>query len=259
MSIPGASCVNILDTEPDCYGEDGDYYIQKDSSSSVVQVHCDMTYKNGGWRRIVDYHSNTSNNCPYNFTDAKFFSNTENYCWRGTKDYVTYTWNSDESIDFSEIRGYVTLRAKTNGVLDAFDENSNRLIELGTLDGVEIQTGTYPGGLLRSYYSYVVGTKTTGPCPINGGTEYGTNRQHYRDGAYACDEIDPTGTKDSEGFLNQELFSASTCVQCPAGSPWFERRYASVIQDKKVHIRMVNGDNTADEQLYLTDVELYVR
>lgn len=259
-SLPGSSCVDIIDTEPDCYGNNDEYYIQKDTSSSIEQVYCDMTYKNGGWRRVLNYHSNVTNTyCPYNFTDAKFFSNTENYCWRGTNDYVIYTWNSDEDIEFNEIRGYVTLRAKTNGVLDAFDENSNRLIEVGTLDGIEIQAGVYPGGLLRSYYSYVVGTKTTGPCPVNGGAEDGINRQHYRDGAYACDEIEPTGTKDSEGFLDQELFSASTCVQCPAGTPWFEKRYAEVMQDRRVNVRMVNGDDTTSEQLYLTDIEIYVR
>lgn len=47
----------------------------------------------------------------------------------------------------------------------------------------------------------------------------------------------------------QELFGPY-CVQCPAGSPWFEQSYSGPLVSRAIYGHLINTDNT-DEYIYL--------
>ncbi len=261
-SVPAQSCQNIIDVQPGCYGENGYYWIRSNSTSDLEYVYCDMDHKGGGWRRVIYYHSDINMTCPFGLFSETFYGGTRTYCTKYTNDtYSVFTWNSNGYVEFSEIRGYATLKVMSSvtNLPDAFDDRTNVNLEDGYLDGFELLTGTYPGGILRLFFAYIIGISNGDRCPVNGGNEYNIGRVGYRSYSYACDEIQYGGTTDSEGFYSQDLFTSNdSCVQCPPGSPWFEKNYARVLTITKIYGRLVNSDSD-DEKIYLKDIELYIR
>ena len=261
-SVPGDSCSHVLQIQPDCYGENGFYWI-RGTGSDLEYVYCDMEHKGGGWRRVLLYHSDSNTTCPGNLVAVSLYSGTHTYCKRDPPAllYSIFEWNKNEEVQYSEIRGYVNLRVHSGTYPRAFHYYTPTPPEYGVIDGIDIMAGIFPGGYIRSIFAYIVGSKGISPdnCPVNGGDEYGTFRLNYRDYAYACDEIDVTSSSiDSEGIFNQDLFTSTDCVQCPLGGPWFEIQLANNIPDGRIQFRMVNAD-AGDDTIYLTDMEIYVR
>lgn len=260
-SVPADSCKQILDVQSECYGESGWFWI-KQAGGGIESVYCDMHYKGGGWRRALYFHSAINDTCPAQFVTEIIHGRP--YCRKepgvkelGTLDYVITVWNYDQSVQFTEVRGYVKLRVRYNFSPDGFKEDLNSLMEYGHIDGFEFFTTYYPALPHRQYFSYVIGSTTTSRCPINGGTGESGGQPSYRDNIFACDEIDLSGPMDSDGFYLQELFGP-TCVQCPAGSPWFEQRFPGPLAVTRIYGRIVNTESS-DDGIYLTDMELYVR
>ena len=261
-SVPAKSCQNVVEIQPSCFGDSGFYWIRKTSTSNLEYVYCDMDHRGGGWRRVIYYHSNLNTSCPSGLLAESLFGGTHTYCTRlsDNENFSYFTWNSNGNVEFSEVRGYVTMKVKESATAfpDAFDDRANVNLEYGYQDGFEFLTGTYPGGILRVFFSYVIGFSSGDRCPFNGGSEYNIGRMGYRSYSYACDEIQSGGAIDSEGFFEQDLFNSNdSCIQCPAGSPWFEKTYTRVT-NTKVYGRIVNADSD-DEEIYLSAVELYVR
>ena len=264
-NAPAKSCQNVLDIHPSCFGDSGFYWIRKTSTSNLEYVYCDMDHRGGGWRRAIYYHSNLNTSCPSGLLAESFFGGTRTYCTRlqDNENFSFFTWNSNGNVDFSEIRGYVTMKVKLSGYAmpDAFvDSTYNELaiLEHGDLDGFEFLTGPTNG--YKVIFAYVIGSSSGfDRCPFNGGVEYNLFRRGYRTYSYACDEIPIGGALDSEGFHLKELFNNSdSCVQCPTGNPWFEKTYSGTLENTRVIGRLVNADSD-DEELYLSDIELYVR
>lgn len=270
-TLAAKSCADILAVQPkECLGKDGFYWLTDDGvGGDLDYAYCDMTYKGGGWRRVVYFHSNINTSCPGNLVNETL-SNNATYCtkvqnmFRFNTDYEYFTWNDDAVVQFSEIRGYVKVRVKGNNTMDGLADNPFNTYENGNLDGIDImarEIGTqFPD---RPFFSYVVAQTwiipqtSTDRCPENGGTGMTTIMPMYREGIFACDELDRNGPIDSDGFYTQDLFGPD-CVQCPTGNPWFEQRYGSNVMPNTVWIRVTNADDH-DEQIYLTDVELYIR
>lgn len=265
-SVAAKSCRHILEVQRECFKENGMYWLLNETiGGEPYQVYCDMNHKGGGWRRLIYYHSNTSTSCPTGFTTE--IIDGESLCKKvqgvkllGQEDHALAAWNTDQSIQFTEIRGYIRLRVRYGFPPDGFSDERVKFSAQGHIDGFQFMTtsGGYPSLPYRPYFSYVVGSTTAGHrCPINGGSSENIQTQSYRDYTYACDEIDLNGPRDSNDFYQQELFG-SHCVQCPAGSPWFEQTYAGPLVSTSVYGQLVNTDDT-DEYIYLSDIELYVR
>lgn len=264
-SLPGESCRHILHVQPVCFGRSGFYWVK--TGSDVDYVYCDMYHKGGGWRRIVFWHGVSASNttCPGDL--RHWIWSGRYYCSRHYWDpqYGYFEWNNNEKVTFSEIRGYfiLTVRYRTN--TDGFHDVSSNVPEWGHLDGVDIVVGTAPNGHIRNIFAYVVGEIGSSPntlCPVNGGNEFGQMRRNYRDYDYSCDEFLSTiplpANWRTKFIVDQEFFVNTTCSMCPAGSPWFEMRYADALQDGRVYIRFVNSDVGLD-LILATDFEIYVR
>ena len=109
-----------------------------------------MNHKRGGWRRVIYFHSNINTSCPGSLV-AESVSSNRTYCKkvqdpnRFNLDYEYFTWNDDQSISFSEVRGYVTVKVKGNYSLDGWSDNAQLFYENGNADGVHVlvrQIGT---------------------------------------------------------------------------------------------------------------------
>ncbi len=260
-SAPGDSCYHILKIQPECYENSGFYWVKK--GTGVEYVYCDMEHNGGGWRRAIYFHSNLNMTCPGDLVSENLYNTTRTYCKRNPTELLfnSFTWNTDEQVQFSEIRGYASLRVASGTAPKAFHYYTKTLPEFGIVDGLDIVIGVFPGGWVKPVFAYAVGLVNSGSnsCPVSGGDEYGDFRRNYRDYAYACDEIDAVGYIDSEGIYSHELFAGSSCVQCPVGMPWFERSFGDTIQDAKIQVRMINADEHNDDTIYLADMELFVR
>lgn len=264
-SVAAQSCSEVLDVQKECIGESGYFWLTGDGVGGQLEyVYCDMKHQRGGWRRAVYFHSNINTTCPGTLVTETVHGNeifcTKRQDGRLNQDYDYFTWNNDQKVKYSEVRGYVTVKVKGNHTLDGWSNNWHSMYENANLDGVDVlvrQIGTpFPD---RPFFSYVVAqTGSFGDrCPENGGTIHTSVTPSYRDGIYACDEVDLSGAMDSEGFYTQVLFSAE-CAQCPAGSPWFQQKYADAVKPATIWIRVSNADDH-DEKIYFSDIELYVR
>lgn len=264
-SVAAKSCSEITDVQKECLGESGYYWLSAGGvGGSAEYVYCDMVHKGGGWRRVIYFHSDINSTCPGSLVTEAVSSNkifcTKRQDGRFNQDYDYFTWNGDQSLEYSEVRGYVTVRVKGNHSLDGWSNNWNSMYENANLDGIDVlvrQIGTpFPD---RPFFSYVVAqTGAFGDrCPHNGGSLQTSVTPSYRDRIYGCDEVDLNGPVDSAGFYTQELFGPG-CVQCPAGSPWFEQRYADPVSPSTIWIRVSNAEDH-DDKIYFSDIEIYVR
>ena len=270
-SVAASSCREVLDIQPECYGESGIFWLgDTEEVESLHQSYCDLQHQGGGWMRVFSHHQDENTSCPLAPGGAKgwkevWFNGTKLYCQRGdpSEGYAPYVqWNMDRTEKYSEIRGYVNLRMKggSSNKGDGFADGDLSL-DQNYMDGVAIEMPVVP---LRHIFSYVIGSKRTGigshKCPDHGGRHPTRALPPYYEDSYACDELDPENADlDSEGYLTRDMFEygEDTCQQCMAGQPWFQKTLGEEI-DAPLRFRIVDGI-TDDWGITVADMEVYVR
>ena len=263
-SLPGESCKHILHVQPVCFGRSGFFWVK--TGSDIDYVYCDMYHKGGGWRRVVYWHGASTGNttCPGSLTHTNH--NGKHFCSRNplNRYYDEFSWNYNQEVSFSEIRGYFILKVEHGSQSHGFENSFLYKPEDRHMDGVDIVIGTSANAYIRTIFAYAISSSNAGlgSCPSNGGFEYHLFQRNYRDYHYACDVHDISSPSNYPAQLEvlQDFFVNSSCVQCPAGAPWFEVRYANALPLTRMYIRIVNADAWYMEGLILaTDFEIYVR
>ena len=261
------SCQEVLDTQPDCHGHSGPYWLSE--GGGPVQVHCDMSHSGGGWRRVVSFHHDHNESCPTaagnEITtpgwEGLTLSNGSTYClrggWDGGEDGRTAVWNSNRSVSYSEIRGYLQLRLLSlggeDGTPDGFAGPGYDIWDDDYADGLSVEI---PEPHLRHIYSYVLGSSEN-KCPQASGTA-SPPYLLQSGGAYVCGHINTLDEVDDDGVYQilPHTPGGSACQNCPSGSPWFEKQLGETL-NHPVQLRFLGHHD--DWGIAVAEVELYVR
>lgn len=274
-SVAASSCREVLDMQPECYGESGVFWLgeageAEEGSDSLHQRYCDLQHQGGGWLRVFSHRQDVNSSCPLAPGGTKgwkeeWFNETHLYCQRGdpSEGYAPYVqWNADRTEQYSEIRGYVNLRMKS-GSLNKGDgfASGDLSLDQDYMDGVAIEMPVTP---LRHVFSYVIGSIRTGTssyrCPDSGGKQPPSSLPPYYEGSFACDQFDPENEAlDEGGYYTSELYFSGEhfCTQCKSGQPWFKKTLGE-ITDAPLQFRIVDG-TTNDWGISVADMEVYVR
>lgn len=268
-SVAAASCREILYAQPDCYGESGTFSI-KNGAGETYEAYCDLHHKGGGWMRVISHRQDEDTTCPMG-TGAGggwmpvVLSNGSVYCRRGPPD-EGYTpeihWNSDGSVTYSEIWGYVNLRMLiiegNNNELDCFSPNRDISLTENYMDGLAIEMPISPQ---RHIFSYVLGRKLGSErCPTyNNGYPPPKSLPPYAEGFFACDRMITDLGIDEEGFVITPVLNPreKSCTQCPSGMPWFQVTLGEMV-NHPLQFRIVDL-NDDDWGLSVANMEVYVR
>lgn len=149
-SVAAKSCRHVLDVQRDCYTENGLYWLMNETTENPQQFYCDMSHKGGGWLRVFYHNSTNSTVCPTGFSTEAVGGRT--LCWKvpgtkllGVEDHAIIAWNTDQSVHFTEVRGYVNMQVRYNFSPDGFSDNSaQNLIAKGHIDAFQFMTTSEP-------------------------------------------------------------------------------------------------------------------
>ena len=256
-SVPAASCREILDIQPECYGETGIYWLERDGNN--YEVYCDMLHQGGGWLRVFSHHQDQINTtCPQGWVNQWMSNSTKLYCLKGTED---LQWNTDGYVEYSEVRGYVVIRVKGGEAPDGFgDDVVSTPIETEYMDGVAIEVFRPH---LRHIFSYVVAITTKWKrCPLPTRAKDTIKplfMRPFAESSFACQDVDKFGATDADGYYTDYVHSPAytDCVLCPLGMPWFQVSFGETLKEA-LQIRFMDGSDTASGTA-ITDMEVYVR
>ena len=245
-------------------------------------VYCDMELQcggySGGWTRIVNLNTRTSNHCPMGWSYYHSNQSGRHYCTGGT-DAGCYSVNlSTYQLNYTSVCG--KLRGYQRGSMNAFypagyalsiasgyqPETASSTINGAYVDGVSITVGqprkhlwTYAVGLSDDYqYNYSKGGYN---CPC---AQYpGPSPPSFVGDHYYC-ESGNTGPYMSGKEYNSDILwdgsgcgSKNNCCTRP-GLPWFFRDLTMVITDN-IEVRICRDQSSYDEEVLLEEMYIYIQ
>ena len=254
------SCQNILCCFPSA---PSGYYQITAPNGSLVKVYCETNCGGeGGWTRVAYVNmSQSGTTCPQGLTQRNIKGN--NYCGRniiGCQSTVFPTHGLSYSRVCGRLRGY------QYGGTDAFNASiieHYTSVDSNYVDGVSITYGSNPR---KHVWTYAVGTVSYKvrqcDCPCNNGSTY--QAPSFVDSDYYCESGIAT-TWNGTVFNNDLLWDGQQCTSlegpCCAHSnmPWFNKTFNGTTSEN-IELRLCGDDSpTADEDVLIELIELYVR
>ncbi|MFT4974743.1 MAG: hypothetical protein ACI8S6_000626, partial [Myxococcota bacterium] len=242
----GIDCLEVL-TEGRG-SSDGAYLIDPDgfeTGADPFEVECDMTTDSGGWTGVVDADFSVDS-CPGGWTS----DSTLGTCHRGSSSGGASASESFDAygITYSEVYGSASVYqyASTDGFHGAGDVTSTTSIESTYTDGVSITHGA--SGSRTHIFSYALGLSTGASsnhdCPSLGGL----SPSSVVGSDYLCDTANTSTTTWTYTLYTTPLFSADV----------WQVALGSATSDD-IEVRLMCDQGTADEELYLGALELWIR
>ncbi len=236
---PASSCSDIPQDRPS-----GEYWIATDSTSSPVQVYCDMNRTScscntaGGWMRIANLDMTDPNqNCPEGFNERFIQSPTTptRICGRvrPTAGCVSTTYPT-HGVPFSIICGRIT--GYREGSPDGIRNNS---VDDIYLDGVSLTYGMLPREHIWSFVGGEINSGSTVPSFVGNDYFCGIN-----------DIPEPNWAAP------QSSCTHNCCII--NNPPWFCKQLPQPTTDN-IELRICGDDGIVNEDTPIELVEIYVR
>ncbi len=269
INNPASSCSDIPQDQPS-----GEYWIATNSTSSPVQVYCDMNRTScscntaGRWMRVANLDMTDPNqNCPAGFRLVNRTEPPLRTCGRVEGRAVcTSTTYSTYGVEYSKVCGRII--AYQSSTSDAFNPYSNdRAVSIDDVyvDGVSLTHGRLPRQHIWTFANAIVETQSNAevcPCtrtdvPYTGvvppfiGQDYFCetgSRQAFRHDTFYPD--DPL-------WDGQGCGGTSTCCEFN-NPPWFCKQLPQPTTDD-IELRICSDQDIDDEETPIEIIEMYIR
>ena len=263
--LPGKSCAEIYQVNKASRQKSGLYWIR---TTSLHQVYCDMELEcggvKGGWTRVAYLDASTKSVCPSSWSAIPLPGTSEYVCQSGSSSGCCSVDFSTLGISFNKICGQAVAYQK--GSTDAFhptNVNSKSINDV-YVDGLSITVGnprkhvwTYAAGLSddHNYPTYNCPcAHTPGPFP----PAFVGDHYYYESGN--------TGSFDNATYYSSDvLWDGNNCIgsqnNCCTNPdlPWFFRQFVRNIHGENLEVRICHLENSANEDVLVQKLELYVQ
>ncbi len=266
VSYPAGSCSEMPQYKPS-----GAYWIATDSTSSPVQVYCDLNPTScscstaGGWMRVANLDMTDPNqNCPGGFRLVPRTTPPLRTCGRpGPAGCVSTTYPT-YGVEYSQVCG--RLIGYQDGSPDAFDPYfGNRTLSIDDVyvDGVSLTHGLSPRQHIWTFvnaHDEVLSNQAVCPCTrpdlIYTGVVPPLIGQNY-----FCE----TGSRQAADYIfypNDPLWDGQGCARgstcCEFNNPpWFCKQLPQSTTDN-IELRICGNEDIENEDILLQLVEIYV-
>ncbi|XP_064387384.1 uncharacterized protein LOC135335766 [Halichondria panicea] len=268
VNNPASSCSDISQDRPS-----GEYWIATDSTSSPVQVYCDMNRTScscntaGGWMRVANLDMTDPNqNCPEGLQLATRTEPPLRTCGRveGPVGCVSATY-STYGVKYSKVCGRII--AYQNSTPDAFHSYfSNRALSIDYVyvDGVSLTHGQSPRQHIWTFAGALDETRSNmHRCPC---TRPDLNYTGVVPPFIGQDYFCETGSREVFSFIfypddplwdGQGCGGTSTCCEFN-NPPWFCKQLPQPTTDD-IELRICGNVGIGNEDTPIELVEIYVR
>ncbi len=267
ISYPVSSCSDIPQYQPS-----GEYWIATNSTSSPVQVYCDMDRTScscsttGGWMRVANLDMIDSNqNCPDGFRLVNRTTPPMRTCGRpGPAGCVSTTYPT-YGVEYSRVCGRVIgYQDKSPDAFAPYFVNTTVTIDDVYVDGVSLTHGQSPRQHIWTFANANDETKSDlSVCPcIRPDRNYTGAVPLFIGQNYFCE----TGSRQAYSYIlhpddpvwdGQGCGSASTCCQFN-NPPWFCKQLPQPTTDD-IELRICANQNISDEDTPLEIVDIFVQ
>ncbi len=266
---PARSCNNISQDRPS-----GEYWIAANSTSSPVQVYCDMIRTScscntaGGWMRVANLDMTDPNqNCPERFRLVTRTTPPLRTCGQVEGQVgCTSTTYSTYGVEYSKVCGRII--AYQNSTPDAFTAyffNITLSIDDVYVDGVSLTHGQSPRQHIWTFVNAIDETAfDRRACPCTTSSRFYTGAiPPFIDQDYFCE----TGSRQTFKFSifypddpvwdGQGCGGTSTCCEFNH-PPWFCKQLPQPTTDD-IELRICSDEGISNEDTPIELVEIYVR
>ena len=267
-SNPASSCRDIPQDKPS-----GEYWIATDSTSSPVQVYCDMNRTScscnttGGWMRVANLDmTDPSQNCPDGFRLVLNKTTPPlRTCGRpGPAGCVSTTYPT-YGVEYSRVCGRVIgYQDKTPDAFDPYFGNQNLSIDDIYVDGVSLTHGQSPRQHIWTFANALAETawnRFVCPCTRPDVTYTGAVPpfigQDYFCATGSRQTISLIFFPDDPIWDGQGCGGTSTCCEFN-NPPWFCKQLFQPTTDD-IELRICADHGIHDEDVLLETVEIYVQ
>jgi hypothetical protein len=279
---PGDSCKSIKDAYPS--SESGTYWVR--GINGPVEVHCDMGNtvcggESGGWMRIADIDTTQSDDCPSPLKKGVVRGRALCGTTIGKNGGCSSsTLFETHGIQYSRVCGRIT--GYQHGSTDAFGtpvvaRNGKRGVSINQayVDGISLTHGKYTREHIWTFASALNDLSegfTFAQCPCV--RRFAKNARqpqvpNFVEKNLFCDTANQNPgkgrgiPKGDLPFMDNPLWDGKGCSLengcCnQAGLPWFSRSFESPTCDD-VEMRVCNDEGTANENILIDQIELYVQ
>ena len=267
LSYPVSSCSDIPQYQPS-----GEYWIATNSTSSPVQVYCDMDRTScscnttGGWMRVANLDMIDSNqNCPDGFRLVNRTTPSTRTCGRpGPAGCVSTTYPT-YGVEYSRVCGRVIgYQDKSPDAFAPYFVNTTVTIDDVYVDSVSLTHGQSPHQHIWTFANANDETKSDhSVCPCTRpDRNYTGVVPPFIGQNYFCE----TGSRQAYSFIfysddpvwdGQGCGSNSTCCQFN-NPPWFCKQLPHPTTND-IELRICGNQHTSDEDTPLEIVEIFVQ
>ena len=267
VSFPASSCSDILQYKPS-----GEYWIATNTTSSPVQVYCDMNRTScscsttGGWMRVANLDVTDPNqNCPNGFRLVSRTTPPLRTCGRPGPAGCVSTTYSNYGVEYFRVCGRVIgYQDKTPDAFAPYFFNRAVTIDDVYVDGVSLTHGQSPRQHIWTFANAideVNSNRWVCPCTRSDVAYIGAVPSFIAQD-YFCE----TGSRqyhESIFYSNDPLWDGqgcggnSTCCEFN-NPPWFCKQLPQPTMDD-IELRLCGDEETENEDTPLELVEIYIR